>query len=418
MKIAFVNQPMDGVIPPYQNSIGIWTFQVARRVAQNNEVIVYAKWMRTQKQWQEETGEIEYRFVWALPNKIISKITGFLARFQKKERPVHASILYYLDYILQVALDLRKEKCDFIHIHNFTQFVSVVRAFNPNAKIVLHMNCEWLSQLDQRMIERRMAKADLILGSSDYITEKIRRRFPHFAKVCQTVFNGVDANYFVSQNDNGIEKANSDQRLLFVGRVSPEKGVHDLIDAFGQVAERYPNAKLDIVGPVGELPVDFIINLSDEPEVAQLASLYEESYEIQLRRLVPSHLAEQVSFWGSVPHDKILKHYHNTDILINPSYSESFGMSLVEAMASEKPVVATRVGGMQEIVKEGETGLLVERGNISALAEAIIQLLADAELRQSMGKAGRKRVLSLFDWDQVAESLIKHYEDVVRSEVA
>jgi len=101
--------------------------------------------------------------------------------------------------------------------------------------------------------------------------------------------------------------------------------------------------------------------------------------------------------------------YRNAHILINPSLSESFGMSLVEAMASEIPVVATRVGGMVNVVGNGETGLLVESDDKDDLARAIMRLIEDPALMLRMGKSGRQRVLDKFSWEQVSASLLANY---------
>ena len=85
-------------------------------------------------------------------------------------------------------------------------------------------------------------------------------------------------------------------------------------------------------------------------------------------------------------------------------------MSLVEAMASETAVIATRVGGMPEIVIEGETGLLIEQDNPKALADAIIQLLGNEALRASMGIKGRERARELYDWRAISDSLLTLYQ--------
>jgi glycosyltransferase involved in cell wall biosynthesis len=100
----------------------------------------------------------------------------------------------------------------------------------------------------------------------------------------------------------------------------------------------------------------------------------------------------------------VVAHVQRGDILVNPSYSESFGMSLVEAMACSRPVVATRVGGMKSIVDDGRTGLIVDRGDVAGLAAAIVRLVGDDDLRATMGRNGRKRVEELFSWDVIAAS--------------
>ena len=83
-----------------------------------------------------------------------------------------------------------------MHIINFSQLVPLVRFLNPKAKIVLHMECEWLTQLDPALIGPRLEKTDLIIGCSHFVTDKIRERFPHLADNCQTVHNAVDPDKF------------------------------------------------------------------------------------------------------------------------------------------------------------------------------------------------------------------------------
>jgi spore coat protein SA len=418
MKIAFVTQPWDEVVPRVggYSSIALLTYQFARRLARSNEVIIYARRGRSQQEVECDDEGIRYRRMsvaaedWLLkPFKLLDRLSGF----PNPERPFFASSLYYPGYALQVARDLRTQQPDIVHIHQFSQFVPVIRAFNPEAKFVLHMSCEWLTQLDRATIERRLSKTDLILGCSEYITNKIRRRFPQFAARCQTVFNGVDVNHFVSENGHSASKEDDVKRLLFVGRISPEKGVHILLDAFEKVVEHYPQVHLDVVGPIGSTPIKFIIALSGEGRVRDLASFYHgDGYFSHLQAKLSSDVTSQVSFPGFVPHSRLVEHYRKADVLINPSLSEAFGMSLIEAMAVEVPVIGARVGGMVDIVKDGETGLLVEPGDADALSEAILYLLSDNELRRRMGKAGRKQATARYSWDQVTKNLLHFYEDI------
>jgi glycosyltransferase involved in cell wall biosynthesis len=87
-------------------------------------------------------------------------------------------------------------------------------------------------------------------------------------------------------------------------------------------------------------------------------------------------------------------------------------MSLVEAMAVGTPVVAARVGGMIDVVKDGETGLLVQPGNSEELAESIISILSNPDLGKAMGQAGQKRVRELFSWEQVAHNMERCYQSL------
>ena len=414
MKVAFVNQPFDQLVPPHQNSIGLWTFHVAPHIAKSSEVVVFGKRHMYQRESYKHEN-VEYRFLPPiLPNRaIFDRLDNTYSRFSAEELPVYASRLYYLDYIIQVAWELRRRKVTVAHVHNFTQFVPIIRTIYPQVKIALHMNCEWLNQLNYGVMKQRIEQCDLILGSSDYIVEKVKERYPEFETRCHTVYNGVDTDLFQQANSSQLNEE-SGQRLLFVGRVSPEKGVHVLLEAFSQIVAEFPEAQLDLVGPVISLPIEYIVGISEEPDVVGLAKYYEEDYAVTLKRMVAEkQMTDRVHFLGSRPQTQLVNFYQSADILVNPSYSESFGMSLVEALASETPVIASRVGGMVNIVDENETGLLVKRGDVQGLAEAMRRLLTDNALRQRMGKNGRQQVIERFSWAKVAQSTLEKYRTVV-----
>lgn len=410
MKIAFVSQPLDKVVPPNQNSIGIWTYQIARRLGQQHEVLIYLSTRRKSEE-VEATERFQYRYIRIRKNRIFQIFDRLLTPLLNGDQPVPSFDFASLLFCLKVAWDLKRHRCKIVHIHNFSQFAPLIRFFNPQARIVIHMHCEWLTQLDPQMIGSRLRQVDLILGVSEYITKKVRARFPQMAGKCRTIFNGVDIDQFWRAHERPAQE-NPDHRLLFTGRVSPEKGIHDLIEAYKLVAMRDPHTSLHIVGDTASLPKEFLVNLSEESQVAGLTAFYDGNYLDHLRQQIPLELQDRVTFYGFVPSSKIASHYQTADILINPSYSESFGMSLVEAMASEVPVVATRVGGMIEIVTEGETGLLVERGDTRALAEALVYLLRRDELRLSMGQKGRARVLACYSWERISEKLLEYYVEL------
>ena len=120
----------------------------------------------------------------------------------------------------------------------------------------------------------------------------------------------------------------------------------------------------------------------------------------------PNH----IFFLGHRPHDTLPDYYGRADLIVNPSLSESFGMSLIEALACGKPVVASSAGGMPEIIDEGINGLTSEPGNPIELAHKLCIILRSRDLADKMGRAGRRRVAALFDWSRIAESAIEHYK--------
>jgi glycosyltransferase involved in cell wall biosynthesis len=412
VKIAFVHQPFGTALPPLQESIGIWIYEVARRVAASCEVLVYAKSRLWRKTRQHEG--MQYRLLPTVPDRVWHTMLKPWCPRRGTTRPFFASRLHYVGYALQVAYDVRAQQCDVIHLHNFSQFVPILRAFNPRSKIVLHMHCEWLSQLDRSMVARRLSQVDLVIGCSDYITEKIRRRFPQFAGRCQTIRNGANVSDFTPENGSNRQQQNGTRRLLFVGRISPEKGLHVLLEALPEVIKYYPHVQLTIVGPKAAAPVEFIAALSDDETIANLAIFYHRNYHTHLyERLQALQITDYVTFTGSVPYARTVDHYGAADVVVQPSLSESSSLPVLEAMASGLPVVATRVGGIPESVEHEKTGFLVEPGNPLALARAILRLLTDDSLRRAMGKAARRRAVDLFSWERVADNVLHQYKSVL-----
>ncbi len=424
MKIAFISQPFDYVKPPIRSgSINIWTNQIIKAFPANDEAqfIIYSPQYPGLSDFEQHES-VQYRRIptsldsrLAKPVQIIENVLGF----PRAKKPFFSSGFYYGRYIKRIALDIQKQNVDIAHIHNFSQFVPVIRKFNPDIKIVLHMHCEWLSQLDAKRIAERVAQTDLVIGCSEFITDQIGRRFPVYADRCKTIHNGVNLSAF--QNMNGIKSdAETSPRLLFVGRISPEKGLHTLVDAMETVLESCPDVELDIVGTPGNAPYEYMVLVSDVPEVNGLKRFYNRrlhrgDYLADLQARMSPEVAKHVHLVGSVPHDEIMTYYHNAAVLINPSLSEAFGMSLVEAMASQTPVIATQVGGMVGIVKDGETGLLIEMDSPADLAEAIGGLLKNDSSRRLMGEAGRKEV-EKYAWEVIAANVINEYKSLVRGE--
>ncbi len=399
MKVALVSQSLDRLNPPAaSNSIAIWNYHVARVLARSHAVTIYApdSWRRFT--WRRISTGLCVRHV---PG-FFSRLTGRFFRFRD------------LCYILAVACDLRARGFDVVHLHNFSQYAPIVRALVPRVKIVLHMHCEWLTQLDRRVISRRLRAVDRIVGCSDHITEKIRQAFPEHADRCLTIYNGVDPEQF---NGRGCPRGGGTRQVLFVGRISPEKGIHDLVDAFKTVAASDSTVRLTLVGRPGSAPPEFFVSLSDDPKVRDLKRFYrdvnggpDDSYFSILKEKLVSETAGRAVFTGHVDYERMIDHYRQADVVVNPSLSEAFGMSLVEAMVAEIPVVATKVGGMPEIVVDGETGILVEPGEPAPLAAAMRHLLDRADLRRQMGTAGRRRALQLFSWERVTGRLAREYE--------
>jgi spore coat protein SA len=421
MRIAFVSQPSDRMDQPVQSSsIGIWTNQVAKRFAgHGHSAVIFAnhgpKW--TSSVARNENVEYVYSptGVNRLTNKAVgawSKVSAALAGNSQSGLPRFARAWQDRFYASEVGRSSRKLECDVVHVMNYSQFIPVIGKLHPTSKLCLHMHCEWLNQLDPAPIRKRLARADLIIGCSEYITGRIVKRFPEFADRCVTVHNGAGAGPEYDRNtvEPGV--------VLFVGRVSPEKGLHDLIQAFKIVLKRFPEARLHIVGGAGSTPMELLVGLSDEPYVKNLRVFYErqggrDPYALFLEREAGGELGRRIFFDGRIPNDQVEAFYRRAAILVNPSLSESFGMSLVEAMMHRVPVIATRVGGMTTIVDHGRTGLLVDPAHPRSLADGIGDLLGDPGRALKMGDAGRREAIRKFSWEKVTGDLLGHFKTLV-----
>lgn len=113
---------------------------------------------------------------------------------------------------------------------------------------------------------------------------------------------------------------------------------------------------------------------------------------------------------GFVPHDELLRLYDDAAVVVCSSYGEGLPLCVIEAMAHGRPVVATTVGGIPQLVEDGRTGYLVPPRDAPALRSALERVLADADLRRSMGRAGRERISRMCSWDVVTDATLAAYD--------
>jgi D-inositol-3-phosphate glycosyltransferase len=177
--------------------------------------------------------------------------------------------------------------------------------------------------------------------------------------------------------------------LLYVGRMSPIKGLDTLLDAAAALRQRVAGLRLLLVG--GE---------TDEPRDGHEATVR--------RRCAHLGLGDTVQFIGAQPQPRLRAYYAAADALVLPSYYESFGMVALEAMACGTPVIASSVGGLTTTVRDGITGLLVPEGDARALAARVETLLGDDGLRWRLGREGVRWAVG-HRWPCVAEAVCREY---------
>ena len=183
--------------------------------------------------------------------------------------------------------------------------------------------------------------------------------------------------------------------LLSVGDVKPRKGQHASLAAFAQVKAKLPEARYLIAGLIKPNP-----------------------YFQQLQDFIAGRGLQDVSFLGAVPDEELQRLYAESSLFVlTPEQSglqfEGFGLVYLEAGAYGLPVVATRSGGVPDAVKDGETGLLAEPGDIDGIAAAMIRLLSDEELLREMGRANRLWAETL-TWERFAGEQLAAYKEVLK----
>jgi glycosyltransferase involved in cell wall biosynthesis len=180
-----------------------------------------------------------------------------------------------------------------------------------------------------------------------------------------------------------------------VSRLFKWKGHAQLVDAMAIVRQSVPDARLVIVG-------------EDDPRADPGSGSFRAQLEAQVKQL---DLANNVIFTGF--RTDIPRVMAALDVFAHPSWEEPFGMVFLEAGAMQKPVVCWASGGAPEVIVQGETGLLVERGSIPGLADALLTLLRDPALRARMGEAGRRRAAEVFSPQAMCMSMLDVYRAIL-----
>jgi starch synthase len=231
--------------------------------------------------------------------------------------------------------------------------------------------------------------ADRVIAVSHKMRDDILAHFQADPARVVVIHNGIDPDRFrrTEARDHLERLGVKTPYVLFVGRITDQKGIFHLIEAAKHL-------------PAG-VQVVLCASAPDTPEI-----------EERLRRAVAT--MPNVRWINEmVKHEVVVQLYSHAAVFCCPSVYEPFGIINLEAMACETPVVASAVGGILEVVVDGETGLLVPPAQPDALAAALTRLLNDPDTRRRMGQAGRRRVEAQFSWASVAERTERVYADAI-----
>ncbi len=239
----------------------------------------------------------------------------------------------------------------------------------------------------RKLFQFNMQKANKLLSTSQVMADEAKR---YTNKSIEVTPFGIDPDKFYSKKVNS--PFHKDDIVIGTVKTLEEKyGIAYLIRAFSILKKKHPDMPLKLL----------IVGGGSQRDLLQ-KSVRELSIE------------EDTLFTGKVSFDKVPEYHNMLDISVFVSHSESFGVSVIEASACEKPVVVSNVGGLPEVVEDGVTGIVVPEADAAATAIAIERLLLDKELAIRMGKAGRERVNELYNWKNNVNQMLRIYKDVLR----
>ncbi len=280
---------------------------------------------------------------------------------------------------------LQREQFDIIHLHEPMAPILplCVLEFSHSVNVgTFHASYarQHLYRVTHPIIKRWQQRLHGNIAVSPAARRYVNNTFPGDYEI---IPNGIDFNRFSGGVAPLPQYQDGKLNILFVGRLEKRKGLRYLLEAYGKLKWDLPNIRLIVVGP-------------GNPD--------KESY-----RVISSHNLQDVDFVGRVSYEDLPRYYASADIFCSPATgAESFGIVLLEAMSAGKPVVASDIEGFRGIITDGEQGLLVQKKDSDALANALGALARDPELRRRLGSQG-SRSAEDYRWEVVAGRVENYY---------
>ena len=309
---------------------------------------------------------------------------------------INLNIFSYPKVLAQLAA---KEKFDVIHgnaeescgVGNIAARIKAAYVFTSHAPNIpttgmlggMAHPIQFLKSINTYLLRQAMDEADRIVAFSQFSRDLIVKGLGNAcANRVEVIPPGIESSWFEVERNPVVPT-----QLIFWGRVEEEKGLPELFVALNTVAKKFANVKLTLVGEGNRL----------------------QEYKT---RVIDLGLADRVEFTGWLNNREIQTLAAKSSIGIFPSRIESFGLSVVEAMATGLPVIVARGGAVPENIDDGVTGTLVSVNDSDALAEAINKALEKSQSSETMAKAAKTAVQQKFSWDRAADSMIEIYKNI------
>ncbi len=295
----------------------------------------------------------------------------------------------YLLKMNQAVREARAFNPDLVHIHYAGGFgIWGLRiSFAPTILSVwgsdlVEMSEHWLTRV---IVRKMLARATWVTATSDFLKRETLKLLPRAATKLTVIPFGVTV-------PSSIEPAppSPSVKLCFLKGHLAVYGPDVLLEAIVKVVTVMPDVTLSMAGQGPMTPV--------------------------LTELISDlHLQEHVTLVGFIDNRDVYSFIRKHHVLVMPSRAEAFGVAAIEASACGRPVIASNVGGVPEVLIDGKTGILVPPGDVDKLANAILKLARDRQLQETMGQAGHEFVASRYDWSTCLDTMAELYEQVIRS---
>ena len=256
-----------------------------------------------------------------------------------------------------------------------------------------HRPVKWKNQFHEK---RALQKADGLISVSQFTADVTNQVFG-LKKEFTIIPNSIDVDLF-NGNDNINENINGKNTILYFGSLIRKKGLLELPFIFNAIVQKNSEAQLILIG-------------KDVPDVTS----GNPSTWAMMQPLFTAEALPNVRYLGSVPYEDIKAHIKAASLCVFPTFAEALPVSWIEAMAMQKPIVASNIGWATEVIEEGVEGFLVHPAAHKQYAERILELLESPALQKSFGIAARKKVVATFSMQVVAQQSVSFYMKVIQS---
>lgn len=292
----------------------------------------------------------------------------------------------------------QQKEIDLVEAADWTGITSFISPKKCPVVIRLNGSDTYFCHLDQRPVKwknkfhekRALKKADALLSVSQFTADKTNEVFG-LEKKFTIIPNSIDMSLFRQNSDD-----NTNNIILYFGSLIRKKGLLELPFIFNEVIVKYPKAKLFLVG-------------RDVPDIISgNASTWG-----MMQELFTKQALANVDYLGSVPYQDIKKQINEATICVFPSFAEALPVSWIEAMAMQKPIVASNIGWATEVIDDGRNGYLAHPTHHLEYANKIIKLLENIQLQKEFGVSARKKVTDKFSIAVVAQESLLFYKSLI-----